>query len=47
MKIYNPKIINSGKVTKKYSPKILLDEYLKDISENTIAIMPEENIIYL
>ena len=45
--MYNPKITNSGKATKKDSPKILLDEYLKDISETTIATMPEKNIIYL
>ena len=36
-----------GKVIKKYCPKILLDEYLKETSETIIATMPIINIIYL
>ena len=47
MEIYKPKIVNIGKAIKKHNPKILLEEYFKDISEITIARIPNENIIYL
>ena len=45
--MYKLKIKKTGKAIKKYCPKILLDEYLKEISETIIATIPIKNIIYL